>query len=132
METRTLAYGRDPVWVTEDKTALNLIVSFVELNGEMPFTATLYDDLPHGRDIFARACAGEFGTIADYVPPTIEQLSAEMRYHRDMLLKDCDWTQFTDVSLSTKEAWAVYRQQLRDITSQPNFPYQVEWPVAPT
>lgn len=132
MEKRTLVYGREPVWVTEDRTALNLIVSFAELNGEMLFTATSYDDLPHGRDIFARACAGEFGEVAAYVPPTTEQLSATLRYQRDMLLKDCDWTQLPDIPQSIKDVWAIYRQQLRDVPLQTNFPYQVEWPVPPT
>ncbi len=132
METRTLAYGRNPVWANKEKTAINLFVSFHELKGELPFTATSYDDLPHGREIFNRAAAEEFGPIGDYVGPTLEQLSNELRYFRDMMLKDCDWTQLPDVPLSTRDAWAVYRQQLRDITLQPNFPNQVDWPIPPS
>lgn len=51
---------------------------------------------------------------------------------RQMLLIQSDWTQLPDVPLSDKEAWAVYRQELRDITSQPDFPNVIIWPTPPT
>ena len=39
-----------------------------------------------------------------------------VRNLRDMFLKDSDWTQFNDSPLTTeqKQAWATYRQALRD------------------
>lgn len=42
-----------------------------------------------------------------------------MRGHRDMLLTQSDWTQYTDSPLSNskKAEWATYRQQLRDFPS---------------
>ena len=46
-------------------------------------------------------------------------------------LSDSDWTQLPDVPLATKEAWAVYRQELRDIPSQPDFPFGTRWPLKP-
>lgn len=51
--------------------------------------------------------------------------------NRASLLQASDWTQLPDVPLATKEAWATYRQALRDITSQPGYPLEVVWPVAP-
>ena len=30
-----------------------------------------------------------------------------------------------------KEAWATYRQALRDITTQSGFPWEITWPDAP-
>lgn len=36
-----------------------------------------------------------------------------MRIHRDRLLAECDWTQVTDAP-TDKDAWAAYRQALRD------------------
>ena len=54
----------------------------------------------------------------------------EVRSIRDGLLSQSDWTQLPDVPLATKEAWATYRQALRDITSQPD-PFAVLWPVKP-
>lgn len=54
-----------------------------------------------------------------------------VRKKRDRLLQSSDWTQLPDVPLSTKEAWAVYRQELRDVTTQTD-PNNIVWPVAPT
>lgn len=48
---------------------------------------------------------------------------------RDMLLKDSDWRVLPH-SPSDVEAWAVYRQQLRDLPSDPAWPY-VEFPDPP-
>lgn len=50
---------------------------------------------------------------------------------RNYLLQSSDWTQLPDVPLSDKEAWAEYRQQLRDLTSQPDFPNVIIWPIPP-
>lgn len=53
------------------------------------------------------------------------------RDKRNLLLRQSDWTQMPDVVLSNKDEWAVYRQELRDITSQPGFPNDIIWPIAP-
>jgi hypothetical protein len=50
---------------------------------------------------------------------------------RAQLLQSSDWTQLPDVPLATKQAWATYRQALRDITIQPGYPLTIDWPVAP-
>lgn len=55
---------------------------------------------------------------------------AGARAERDRRLQETDWTQLPDVPLETKEAWAVYRQALRDITEQPD-PFNIQWPVPP-
>ena len=41
-------------------------------------------------------------------------LTARMRHQRDRLLADSDWTQTADNPTGNAEAWATYRQQLRD------------------
>jgi hypothetical protein len=60
-------------------------------------------------------------------------LSRILRIDRDHQLGTSDWTQMSDSPLSAeqKAAWAVYRQALRDITEQPGFPLDIQWPVAP-
>lgn len=57
----------------------------------------------------------------------------QIRSQRNSLLADCDWTQLPDVNLSTqqKSAWASYRQDLRDITTQFDLPGNVVWPTSP-
>lgn len=57
----------------------------------------------------------------------------EIREERDKLLTESDWTQLPDSPLSSskKTEWQTYRQELRDITTQPN-PFQITWPDIPT
>ena len=52
------------------------------------------------------------------------------RSKRDSLLLASDWTQLPDVPIATKSAWADYRQQLRDITTQAD-PFNITWPISP-
>ena len=69
---------------------------------------------------------------------------AEFRGIRDELLMQSDWTQLADVSLTEEQkiAWAIYRQELRDLpenTTDPkpmviafyNGEIHPDWPVAP-
>lgn len=63
-------------------------------------------------------------------PRTTETEWPVVRAERDRRLLASDWTQLPDVPLATKEAWAVYRQALRDITLQPD-PFSIAWPTPP-
>lgn len=55
-----------------------------------------------------------------------------IRSRRNELLSACDWTQLPDAKLGpvAKREWADYRQELRDITRQPD-PDAVTWPQRP-
>ena len=59
---------------------------------------------------------------------------ASVKSQRDDLLYKSDWTQIPNNPLTTEQqqAWAVYRQELRDITAQPGYPFNVIWPTPPT
>lgn len=61
---------------------------------------------------------------------TSEQLAEEYRSKRDALLSECDWTQVADAPVD-QAAWKVYRQALRDIPEQKNFPANIVWPNKP-
>jgi hypothetical protein len=54
---------------------------------------------------------------------------AEIRAERNAKLAACDWTQLPDAPADTA-AWATYRQELRDITTQ-NDPFDIIWPSLP-
>lgn len=56
--------------------------------------------------------------------------SSNVRNKRNQLLKDTDWTQIPDAP-TDKDAWLNYRQALRDITLQNDFPFNIEWPEQP-
>lgn len=55
-----------------------------------------------------------------------------VRMERDWKLQKSDWTQFNDVTIPNKEAWAEYRQKLRDITKDFPSPQDVIWPIPPS
>jgi hypothetical protein len=57
--------------------------------------------------------------------------AGSVRLQRTEKLKDSDWTQVADAPVN-KAVWAAYRQALRDVTAQPNFPWQIQWPAQPT
>lgn len=59
-----------------------------------------------------------------------QRLAEDIRSQRNSLLTECDWTQLLD-SPTDKQAWAQYRQALRDITKQAGFPYEINWPEKP-
>lgn len=53
-----------------------------------------------------------------------------VRADRNKRLQDCDWTQLPDAPVDSA-IWAIYRQELRDVTSQPDFPWNITWPSKP-
>jgi len=61
----------------------------------------------------------------------LEQEAEEARTQRDALLSQSDWTQVPDAPVD-QQAWAEYRQTLRDIPQQAGFPTEITWPVKPT
>jgi hypothetical protein len=70
----------------------------------------------------------------DVEPKTEQELKERIknewtaiRQQRNRLLSESDWTQLAD-SPADKDTWAVYRQELRDITTQED-PFSIVWPV---
>ena len=60
-----------------------------------------------------------------------DQKAASIRDGRDKLLQECDWSQSRDISDEIALLWQPYRQQLRDITTQSGFPFEIVWPTKP-
>lgn len=83
----------------------------------------LEEDIEANYDIWLK-----FGKDYEY-----EKLATEIRTKRDNLLTQTDWTQVTDTVLNTEkqQEYKEYRQQLRDITEQQEFPYKVVFPKNP-
>lgn len=59
----------------------------------------------------------------------LDRAEKAVRNHRDMLLSQTDWMALSDNTMT--QAWREYRQQLRDVTAQENFPHAVIWPTKP-
>lgn len=53
-----------------------------------------------------------------------------LRLKRDGLLSQSDWTQVIDAPVD-QDAWAAYRQALRDLPEATTDPRSAVWPVAP-
>lgn len=70
-------------------------------------------------------------SVADLDADAIAAKDAEqakaVRTQRSQLLAESDWTQLADAPVD-KTLWSVYRQALRDISSQKGFPWDVIWP----
>ena len=97
-----LELATSPVWGNSDHTCVNLVVKFQGYSEAIPFTATASDPEAHGREIFARACAVEFGPIAPYAEPisTAEQIIAEFTAAIQQRLDDFARTRNYDNILS--------------------------------
>jgi hypothetical protein len=59
-----------------------------------------------------------------------QQQKDKARQQRNQALTSSDWTQLSDAPVNSV-AWSVYRQELRDVTAQAGFPWEVVWPEAP-
>jgi len=131
-----LKYANNLKWANQEHTAVNLTARFEEINEDLPFTADSNDTEEHGRNIFERAKDGEFGVIAEWTPPTTEQLAENARGQRDALLQEVDsivgnplrWASF---STEQQTAWANYRQALLDVPQQAGFPNTINWATKP-
>jgi hypothetical protein len=55
---------------------------------------------------------------------------ADAKQKRQTLLYQSDWTQLSDAPVD-RQAWANYRQHLRDITEQQDFPIKIDWGKSP-
>ena len=96
----------------------------------LPETQKLQECMPY--------IQGEYVYTVEVVDQTPEELQAkketkkqQIRNFRNQLLSSSDWTQGKDVPQEISEPWAAYRQQLRDLTLQPEFPDNVEYPTIP-
>ena len=84
-------------------------------NGNVPFTAEEETE----RDAEEAAWAAGAN----------DRLAAEERAKRTALLMETDHYALSDVTMS--DAMATYRQALRDVPQQTDFPTSINWPTKP-
>jgi hypothetical protein len=67
------------------------------------------------------------------IKPMVTNLQRTLRNTKltesDVSVLSDRWAQYTD---QQKLEWANYRQELRDVTLQPGFPFDITWPIKPT
>jgi hypothetical protein len=61
-------------WANSEHSSIECEVMFDDIKSEewTPFGANPLDHYEHGREIFAKAIAGEFGIVQEYVEPIVE------------------------------------------------------------
>lgn len=121
----------DAAWTGADRTAIECRVQFDHLPDPVPFTASPVDTDAHGRELYARLVAGDFGAVSSPASPSDDELANTARATRDALLRESDWSQLPDVPQEIRVAWAAYRTALRDLTEQPGWPTSIAWPQKP-
>lgn len=126
-----LVYAKDPVWANRSQTLINLTVRFENIDEDLPFTANPNDVEAHGRDIYARASAGEFGEVAPFEPiaPTVEQVAQAIRQARNYKLETevdpivTNPLRWAELSPEQQQTYLDYRRALLDMTDDENFPW---------
>ena len=86
-------------------------------------------NVPASKEVLA-----ELGVPESQMDDLIEQAKwPEIRQMRDRLLKESDWTQIPDCSISQteKDQWKTYRHMLRDIPQTNLRSDEIVWPDEP-
>lgn len=73
---------------------------------------------------------GEVTVIPSTEEEILEEAWGKLRSERNGRLASSDWTQVSDAPVN-KEAWAIYRQALRDLPNNTIDPLNVIWPDTP-
>lgn len=124
----------------ENGIVAEVIPPYVNEEGQpVPFEKRHHPDfvarskpVPEGLDVVAGWRVNAEGTFSPPVAPDLsEEQARSVRATRGALLAASDWTQLADVPQAAREAWAPYRQALRDVPSQDGFPGAAVWPEAP-
>jgi hypothetical protein len=92
---------------------------------------TRYHATPEGNVPFTAEEEAEWDVIdAQYASEADTRKAEEVRNERNQLIQQSDWMACSDVTMS--DAWKTYRQALRDIPTQTEFPNNVTWPTKPS
>ena len=117
-------------------------ILFKGCRNPVKFYASPHAEDPFQREMYERLKSGQFGEVKDGVgeiyitiPPNQKELEEAAIAKRNQLLLESDWTEFparqATMTDAQKAGWAVYRQALRDLTTQQGFPWDPEWPTTP-
>lgn len=125
---------KNVLYLREDGTihATSTLPDSVEPPETPGLTWVVVDALPE--DPAAWRCIDGILTEVGAPPESAEKRWRKVRRERGLLLTATDWTDTASAPArlgpSAYAAWQTYRQELRDITDQPD-PFAIEWPTPP-
>lgn len=131
-----LISAASPRFVTPGRDVIVLDVQFAHLATPVEFAATPTDPELHGRDIHARAIAGEFGAVTEYAPPEPAEIAAHNNPAQrasamtQAIESATHWDMMGDVEQAA--AWRGYYRELHAMTEHPEWPVSAPWPQPPT
>ena len=111
--------------------------------GMQPVTKTDRPDVDHTKNVTegTPVLNGDAWTqVWEVTDATVEEIAQRtedqsrfVRNKRDELLNETDWVviKSNETGKPLSAAWKTYRQDLRDITTQQGFPYDITWPTKP-
>jgi hypothetical protein len=67
----TVEYVKNLQWQDAEHTVFSCVVKYEEFNEEHPSGVNATDSYAHIKEIWAKGNAGEYGSIAEYVPVVI-------------------------------------------------------------
>lgn len=73
----TIEYVKNLQWENSEHTLFSCVVKYAEFNEEHPSGINATDGYAHIQEIWTKANAGEYGVIAEYVPPPEINLEPE-------------------------------------------------------
>jgi hypothetical protein len=130
----------NPQWADAEHTAINCEVDFIDV-GLVPFTANPLDTSnPSSKEIYNQCIAGDYGVVAEYVPPPPYVPTAEDNKNTAVnLLTQTDWTTIPDVAdpalsnpyLTNQAEFITFRNQVRAIAINP-VAGNINFPTTPT
>jgi hypothetical protein len=95
------------------------------------YTKNISEGTPQLIDGIYTQIWNEVDATQEEIDIKIENQWEQIRVARNQILMESDWTVLPDSPVSASiEEWKTYRQQLRNVTSQPN-PFEIVWPTQP-
>ncbi len=128
--------AKNPRWGDAQRGFITLTL-VVGPYGEIAFNAMPTDPEPHGRELYARCLAGEFGEIAPFrFDAASVRAERTQRLHQAQMatagLADAFVAGLLDDTEAARfKAWAAYQRDLARLDAQPGFPDQIVWPKPP-
>jgi hypothetical protein len=133
-------------WANAEHTGIRCTVTFPNhpqgITEPLDYLAEPGDIEAHGRELFARLDAGEWGEVDEYAPPAAEEILAAVMVQRADLMSAAarqiaplqyavDESMATDAEISLLKSWKLYSIVLNRIEQQDGFPASVVWPDRP-